>query len=970
MKDVNKQLNHSKKVAKEFQKSLELDSTDIKSCDKAFENLNDALVTCDKKTEELQKEFDRLSDVDLPVKELEKLEAAISENEKRTEQLNAELKKLEDAEAPDEEIKKMTQQLEEAEEASRLLNAEVKKWENWQIPVDTLQKLEVQILRSSNEAKTLTKEIEKVDTQLRSLTTVTIEELAEDTSKASVEMKEYSNATDAASEATQGLAQAGGDAAGSIGNVSNMAIQGAESFGIWGAAIGAVVGSLMTLQQEAQATDDFLEAYGSTLVETNLNLTELNSTTQTFAAYMGMEVQEAAQIASDSMKLFGETVYSTEGAMLAMVTTMGILNSNTLSVEESQTILNTTMNTFNATQQEAIGLLGDSIALFQEYGKQADDIADTFREWGSLFEGMGFSAQEFFTILEQGLILGAKNTDEVANAFNEMNLSILEGSAEVEQALSAIGLSLEDMQALITNGNGQQAFAEIILAMNETALAMGGVEVASEELMLVCQTLFGTMGEEWIYSLVTNTEAMTSLSNAMSVSSARATVLADTLAKMGVTAGTQEEQIAQLTSILVTYSDQLGITSVEAENMAVAIITGGLASLTARQALSFLSLAVAEVTGVVADSTEAISLYNEKLVGMVAAGMMNEQQLMALTSTFQTMAEDGLSTAEKETILFTLAMIALYNRGAITKQQIEDLTRVLQAYTSGATIANQNSAILTERMYELAAANGYTKEQVDILTGYLQDLDESIKTGTVDTYDYDSALRGMENALGLSSEQAKLLLDSMIILRDETATAEEQMTAMANATTVMHGAALITDEEFKNLSSALGTLKATMDDGTASTSDMTEELINAGEETQETGEHFGTFSDAILDSISKSENFRAEMEKMQDELNDVESAADSAGLALSNMTSDANTAISSGNSATSSHSMLSFVPTMPTIQTMQSSNSTSHQDNRKVHNSVSVTIKIDGLSGSDMDLEKLADAVAEKVDEKLGGLHY
>ncbi|KDN86701.1 phage tail tape measure protein [Kitasatospora cheerisanensis] len=94
----------------------------------------------------------------------------------------------------------------------------------------------------------------------------------------------------------------------------------------------------------------------------------------------------------------------------------------------------------------------------QVMGPRADDIADTFNEYSTIFRQMGLSAEQATGLLAQGMKAGARDTDVVADSLKEFVLIAQGGGDAVDEAFKAVGLSGKEMQkAFIEGGPGAAA---------------------------------------------------------------------------------------------------------------------------------------------------------------------------------------------------------------------------------------------------------------------------------------------------------------------------------------------------------------------------------------------------------------------------------------------------------------------------------------------------------------------------------
>ncbi|MDN5380732.1 phage tail tape measure protein [Streptomyces sp. LB8] len=106
---------------------------------------------------------------------------------------------------------------------------------------------------------------------------------------------------------------------------------------------------------------------------------------------------------------------------------------------------------------EAVDIL---TAGLQKMGPRADDIADTFNEYSTIFRNLGIDATTATGLMSQGLQAGARDTDVVADSLKEFLLTVQAGGEEVDDAFSKIGLSGKEMQAAFTKG-GPEAKAAL-----------------------------------------------------------------------------------------------------------------------------------------------------------------------------------------------------------------------------------------------------------------------------------------------------------------------------------------------------------------------------------------------------------------------------------------------------------------------------------------------------------------------------
>ncbi|WP_224274093.1 phage tail tape measure protein [Streptomyces sp. LS1784] len=126
----------------------------------------------------------------------------------------------------------------------------------------------------------------------------------------------------------------------------------------------------------------------------------------------------------------------------------------------------------------------------QVMGPRADDLADTFNEYSTIFRQMGLSATQATGLLAQGMAAGARDTDVVADSLKELVLITQGGGDAVNEAFAKIGLSGSAMQKAFVEG-GPAAAQGLDTLLDRLRAMKDPVERQS-----VALTLFGTKSED------------------------------------------------------------------------------------------------------------------------------------------------------------------------------------------------------------------------------------------------------------------------------------------------------------------------------------------------------------------------------------------------------------------------------------------------------------------------------------------
>jgi hypothetical protein len=116
--------------------------------------------------------------------------------------------------------------------------------------------------------------------------------------------------------------------------------------------------------------------------------------------------------------------------------------------------------------QEGFDLLQKGV---EQGVNKADDLLDTFNEYGTQFRNLGLDGQTAMGLISQGLKGGARDADQVADAIKEFSIRAVDGSTTTAQGFKDLGLNAKDMQANIAKGgdSAAEAFSDTLEALDK-----------------------------------------------------------------------------------------------------------------------------------------------------------------------------------------------------------------------------------------------------------------------------------------------------------------------------------------------------------------------------------------------------------------------------------------------------------------------------------------------------------------------
>lgn len=180
---------------------------------------------------------------------------------------------------------------------------------------------------------------------------------------------------------------------------------------------------------------------------------------------------------------------------LEYVTQAALTLSDTLGMDVGESVrgVNALMDGFGLSAQDAMDLF---VAGAQDGLNYSGELGDNLAEYGPRFAQMGFSAEEYFSILKTGSENGAYSLDKVNDFLNEFQTSLTDGRMDEQ-----IGRFSESTQQLFESwkqggATGQQVFEAV---MGELAQIPDGYEKAN-----IASELWSSLGEDNAMGMITS----------------------------------------------------------------------------------------------------------------------------------------------------------------------------------------------------------------------------------------------------------------------------------------------------------------------------------------------------------------------------------------------------------------------------------------------------------------------------------
>lgn len=249
-----------------------------------------------------------------------------------------------------------------------------------------------------------------------------------------------------------------------IGETIKTAAQvGIDSFNDLDTAIAKVRGALGETEAEAQNTGNVIKE----VYETG--------------------VGESMSSVADAVTLVKTNLGDLDDGTLSNITQQAITLEDTFGVDMSETLRGAKglMTNFGLSAEEAMDYI---ITGTQEGLNWTDELGDNISEYAGKFAQAGYSASDYFQLLQNGADSGAYNLDKVNDAINEVTTRLADGTIG-----DSINLFSKDTQKLFKEWkNGGASQKDVIDSIVKDITECDDQQKA----LTMSATAFGTMGED------------------------------------------------------------------------------------------------------------------------------------------------------------------------------------------------------------------------------------------------------------------------------------------------------------------------------------------------------------------------------------------------------------------------------------------------------------------------------------------
>lgn len=248
--------------------------------------------------------------------------------------------------------------------------------------------------------------------------------------------------------------------------------------------LGKIIDSLRDITTELGNADS---AYNNFAIKTGASAKDMEQYSDAIMSLYKDNYGDSLSDVSDSMATVKQLAGDIPTDKLQEVTEYAITLDKTFGydVAESMRTVNSLADQFGVSYSEAFDLIVQGA---QKGLDQNGDMLDTFNEYSVQFKNLGYSAEDMFNMLSNGVASGTWSVDKLGDAVKEFNIRVTDGTAD--EALTALGFDLENIKTRFAEGGvtAQNAQQDIIAALM-------GVE-SEQERYTLGQQLMGTMWED------------------------------------------------------------------------------------------------------------------------------------------------------------------------------------------------------------------------------------------------------------------------------------------------------------------------------------------------------------------------------------------------------------------------------------------------------------------------------------------
>lgn len=266
-------------------------------------------------------------------------------------------------------------------------------------------------------------------------------------------------------------------------------VEAAEAFSAVGEKIEQIGDSAYTAYSEAENAITKVNAYFGETGE------EAEKTATVIKNVYGSGVGESMDSVANAVLMVKKNLGDLSETDLTNITQQAITLDEVYGIDMNETLrgVNSLMQQYGLTAQEAM----DYIVTGTQNGlDKTNELGDNLSEYAGKFSQAGYSASEYFQLLDNGLKNGAYNLDKVNDAINEVTTRLADGT--IGDSIGSFSTKTQELFTAWQNGGATQK--EVI---DSIVADIASCENQQEALNLAALA-FGTMAEDGNLKFITS----------------------------------------------------------------------------------------------------------------------------------------------------------------------------------------------------------------------------------------------------------------------------------------------------------------------------------------------------------------------------------------------------------------------------------------------------------------------------------
>lgn len=498
----NDQIKESEQNLKVLRAQLKENSSEMKANGESQDGMKQRLSILNQEMELTKQKTEATS------QKLDLAKSIFGENSNEAKNLEAALSRCKNAEnVIQADINKTNESLQKQQDSSMQASSALGQLE------DTISRQEQEVSRLESEYKNAVIQYGKTSTEAQKLKNEFLQ--------VGQQLQESKNKMQEADHAAGELSQALSD----IGDGANDAKNDLQSI-----ADAAGSGALLDTADTLEGAADKIKEIGNASYETYADIENATTKVTSYFGETGKAADQSASVIKEIYESgFGDSIDSVGDAVLNVKKQLGDLDNTTLSnitqqamiledsygidMNESLRGVNSLMQHFGMDAQTAMDYL---VAGTQNGLDKTDELGDNLSEYSGKFAEAGYSADEYFQLLQNGLDGGAYNLDKVNDAINEVTTRL--GDGTIGDSIGQYSTKTQELFQAWQNGKGSQkdVIDSIVNDINKAK--------TQQEKMNLASTAFGTLAEDGGIKVISS---LTSVGNAYDNVSGKANKLND-----------------------------------------------------------------------------------------------------------------------------------------------------------------------------------------------------------------------------------------------------------------------------------------------------------------------------------------------------------------------------------------------------------------------------------------------------------